>query len=244
MRIDALLARSGLGSRREVARLIRSGAVTLDGRPLSGASAAVNEEEALRLCLNGEPLELLRHHHLLLNKPAGVLTALRDARWPTVGDWLSPVLLQRGVAPVGRLDRDTTGLLLLTSDGQLAHRLMSPRWGIEKEYRVRHAGEPLTTRETERFAAGMELADGPVRPCRLEVLTPDTALIVVTEGRNRLVRRLFDAIGRPVLTLERLRVGPQRLSSEDAEGELRRLSPGEITALYEAVELREPGLFD
>ncbi len=244
MRLDTLLARSGLGSRREVARLIRSGAVTLDGRALLVAAAAVSEEEAGRLLLDGEPLVLVRHHHLLLNKPAGVLTALHDSREPTVGDWLTPVLLQRGVAPAGRLDRDTTGLLLLTSDGQLAHRLMSPRWEIEKEYRVRHDGEALTAAEIERFAAGMKLADGPVRPCHLEILAPDTSLIVVTEGRNRLIRRLFDAIGRPVLALERLRIGPLRLGCGDLCGELRRLDPGEITALYEAVGLEEPGLFD
>ncbi|MDI9497330.1 MAG: pseudouridine synthase [Bacillota bacterium] len=244
MRLDTLLARSGLGSRRDVARLIRSGAVTLDGRTLLDAATAVSAEEAGRLLLDGEAPVLVRHHHLLLNKPAGVLTALHDAREAAVGDWLTPVLRQRGVAPVGRLDRDTTGLLLLTSDGQLAHRLMSPRWGIEKEYRVRHGGAPLTAAEVARFAAGMQLADGPVRPCRLEILAPDSAIIVVSEGRNRLVRRLFDAIGRPVLALERLRIGPLHLGSDDRCGELRRLDAAETAALYEAVELKEPGLFD
>ena len=143
-----------------------------------------------------------RHMHLMLHKPAGLLTATTDARQKTVMDLLPEELKRRALGPVGRLDKDVTGLLLLTDDGQLAHRLISPKWTVEKVYLARVEGA-LDASDIQAFQAGIALSDFTARPARLEILEPDLGRLTLTEGKFHQVKRMFAARGKPVLRLHR-----------------------------------------
>ena len=241
MRLDRILAQSGLGSRREVTRLIHQGRVELDGRTLTRPETQLDAEEAERLLLDGALLDVRRYLTLLFHKPLEVVTALVDARHASVGDWLGAELIQRGVVPVGRLDRMTSGLLILSNDGQLVHRLCAPRWGIEKCYEIRHEGPALTEREEAQCAAGIALDDGPSLPARLERLEAGHARLTVTEGRQHIVRRIFAALVRPVVELARLSHGPVDLTDLEEPGSLRPATDSEEAALYAACALERPG---
>jgi len=177
----------------------------------------------------------------MVNKPAGVLTATEDRRLPTVLDLLPAPLRRRGLGPVGRLDRDVTGLVLLTTDGQLAHRLISPKWKAEKQYRARCEGR-LTANEVEAFAQGIPLSDFTARPARLAIIQAgdeaSTADVVLTEGKFHQVKRMFAATGHPLVALERLRIGPLVLDPALGPGQWRRLTEGEADALYKSCQLK------
>jgi 23S rRNA pseudouridine2605 synthase len=176
--------------------------------------------------------------YLALNKPAGVVTTMSDPQGrPTVASFV-PVAENPGLFPVGRLDQDTTGLLLFTTDGELAHRLLHPRWKLAKTYRVRVDGR-LAQADVEPLRAGMELDDGPTQPASVEVLeTGQTseAVITIREGRKRQVRRMFSAVGHPVLELHRVSFGPIDVGAL-REGAVRELTGAEVAALREAVGL-------
>ena len=180
--------------------------------------------------------------YIMVNKPAGVLTATEDRRLPTVVDLLPPALRRRDLGPVGRLDRDVTGLVLLTTDGQLAHRLISPKWKAEKLYRARCEGM-LTEREVEAFASGVVLSDFTARPARLVLLeTGDdgsTADVALTEGKFHQVKRMFAAVGHPLTGLERLRIGCLSLDPALGPGAWRHLTGDEARALRRMCELEE-----
>jgi 16S rRNA pseudouridine516 synthase len=231
------LARLGYGTRREVEALIARGAVTDDtGRRLDDrVSLATCAHEAIRVA--GEPLDPPPGSVFLLHKPAGYVCSTSD-RPPLVYDLLPPRLRQRDpiVAIVGRLDRDTTGLLLLTDDGALLHRLTSPRSHLPKTYRVQLT-EALAGTEGEAFAAGTLLLDGertPLAPATLEPFSAREARLTITEGRYHQVRRMFAAVGNHVTALHRESLGPLTLG-ELGEGAWRLLTLGERAALDDAV---------
>lgn len=157
-RLDKLLAGTGKWSRREVKALVRQGLVRVDGRLAASAEDKLDPAAAI-ITVAGETISLCRFTYVMLHKPAGVLTATEDRKQPTVLDLLPPELRRIGLAPVGRLDKDTEGLLLLTNDGELAHRLLSPRYHVDKRYLARVDGE-LSAADTEAFARGMTLGDG------------------------------------------------------------------------------------
>ncbi len=187
--------------------------------------------------LDGQAVVLRRVLHLMLHKPAGVITAMRDARLPTIAQLL-PAELRGRVAPVGRLDRDVTGLLLLTGDGTLAHRLANPKWEVDKSYDVRFDGPPLTAADVDAFAAGLTLADGSrCRPATLVPLAVDRAQLVLREGRYHQVKKMLRARGRQVTALARTRMGPLLLDATLAPGAFRLLTAAETAALYAAVDL-------
>ena len=175
----------------------------------------------------------------MLHKPAGVLTATEDRKQPTVLDLLPPELRRIGLAPVGRLDKDTEGLLLLTNDGELAHRLLSPKYHVDKRYLARVDGE-LSAADAEAFARGMTLGDGleclpaglECLPAGLELLSPQEALVTLREGKFHQVKRMLAARGAPVLYLKRLSMGPLTLDDSLAAGAYRLLRAEEISALY------------
>ena len=173
----------------------------------------------------------------MLHKPAGVLTATEDRKQPTVLDLLPPELRRIGLAPVGRLDKDTEGLLLLTNDGELAHRLLSPKYHVEKRYFARVDGE-LSAADTEAFARGMTLGDGlECLPAGLEVLPDRVCIVTLREGKFHQVKRMLAARGAPVLYLKRLSMGPLTLDDSLAAGAYRLLRAEEILALYRACGL-------
>lgn len=235
-RLDKLLAGTGKWSRREVKALVRQGLVRVDGRLAASAEDKLDPAAAV-VTVAGETVSLCRFTYVMLHKPAGVLTATEDRKQPTVLDLLPPELRRIGLAPVGRLDKDTEGLLLLTNDGELAHRLLSPKYHVEKRYFARVDGE-LSAADAEAFARGMTLGDGlECLPAGLEVLPDRVCIVTLREGKFHQVKRMLAARGAPVLYLKRLSMGPLTLDDSLAAGAYRLLRAEEILALYRACGL-------
>lgn len=229
-RLDKIISATGKKSRREVREMVRQGRVLVDGKPAPAADMKVDPQTAVIL-LDGEPLGYEKFTYVMLHKPAGVLTATEDRRQETVLDLLPPELRRRALSPVGRLDKDTEGLLLLTNDGQLAHRLLSPKSHVDKVYYARVDGA-LEPGDIAAFAAGMTLGDGlECLPAGLEILPPTEALVTLREGKFHQVKRMLAARGKPVLYLKRLSMGRLRLDPALAPGAWRMLTGEERSAL-------------
>ena len=235
-RLDKLLAGTGKWSRREVKALVRQGLVRVDGRLAASAEDKLDPAAAI-ITVAGETISLCRFTYVMLHKPAGVLTATEDRKQPTVLDLLPPELRRIGLAPVGRLDKDPEGLLLLTNDGELAHRLLSPKYHVDKRYLARVDGE-LSAADAEAFARGMTLGDGlECLPAGLEVLPDRVCIVTLREGKFHQVKRMLAARGAPVLYLKRLSMGPLTLDDSLAAGAYRLLRAEEISALYRVCDL-------
>lgn len=229
-RLDKIISATGKKSRREVREMVRQGRVLVDGKPAPAADMKVDPQTAVIL-LDGEPLGYEKFTYVMLHKPAGVLTATEDRRQETVLDLLPPELRRRALSPVGRLDKDTEGLLLLTNDGQLAHRLLSPKSHVDKVYYARVDGA-LEPGDIAAFAAGMTLGDGlECLPAGLEILSPTEVLVTLCEGKFHQVKRMLAARGKPVLYLKRLSMGRLRLDPALAPGAWRMLTEEERSAL-------------
>jgi 23S rRNA pseudouridine2605 synthase len=197
MRLNQFLARAGVASRRGADELIRAGRVTVNGRPAELHTAV---EGADVVEVDGRRVSAQQLAHLLLHKPPGVVTTARDPQGrATVVSLVPP---EPRVVPVGRLDVETTGALLLTNDGQLAHRLAHPRYGVEKTYVADVEGRP-TAAVVRRLARGVELEEGRTAPARVRLLGPSRIELVLHEGRNRQVRRMCEAVGHPIRHLHR-----------------------------------------
>lgn len=228
-RLDKLVASTGRWSRREVKRLVREGRVLVDGRAAASADEKC-DAETVRLAVDGEALALRRFTCVMLHKPAGVLSATEDGRGMTVLDLLPEPYRRKGLFPVGRLDKDTEGLLLLTDDGQLAHALLSPRKHVDKVYYVRVSGA-LDESDRGAFAAGMTLGDGlACLPAELEIVSSgetSEARVTLREGKFHQIKRMFAARGKPVLYLKRLSMGPLALDESLAPGAFRELTGDE-----------------
>jgi len=231
-RLDKLLASTGRWSRREAKQLVREGRVAVGGRTAAAAEEKCAADAAITV--DGEPLVLRRRVCVMLNKPAGVLSATEDGRGKTVLDLLPEDYRRRGLFPVGRLDRDTEGLLLLTDDGALAHALLAPKKHVDKVYYARVAGR-LTAEDCAAFAAGMTLGDGlRCMSAGLEILSAgeeSEALITLREGKFHQIKRMCAARGKTVRYLKRLRMGPLTLDERLAPGAWRDLTPEEEAQL-------------
>jgi 23S rRNA pseudouridine2605 synthase len=224
VRLNAYLARAGLASRRGADELIKAGRVTVNGEP-GQLNMFVGPSD--RVEVDGEPVTAQQLRYVLLHKPAGTVTTARDPQGrPTVVQLVD--VLER-VVPVGRLDADTTGALLLTNDGPLAHRLAHPRYGVEKVYEVDVEGRP-TDAALRALAEGVELEDGVTAPATVRCLAPARIELVLHEGRNRQVRRMCEAVGHPVRRLHRSRYADLTLEGL-APGEWRELTPDEVASL-------------
>ncbi len=233
-RLDKLIAATGRFSRREVKALVRSGRVTVDGRPAARPEEKADPETAC-IAVDGEQILWRRATYIMMNKPAGLLSATRDGRGDgTVLGLLPPELRRQGLFPVGRLDRDTVGLLLLTNDGGLAHDLLSPKRHVDKTYFVRVAGT-IVPADQAAFAGGLVLGDG--LRCLPAALAPgetaDTAVVTLHEGKFHQIKRMFAARGKPVLYLRRISMGPLSIDETLAEGEYRYLSEEETALLQD-----------
>jgi 23S rRNA pseudouridine2605 synthase len=224
VRLNAYLARSGIASRRGSEELIRAGRVTVNGET---AGLATFVEDADRVEVDGKEVAPEPLTYVLLNKPTGVVTTARDPHGrPTV---VGLVGHDRRVVPVGRLDTDTTGVLLLTNDGALAHRLMHPRYEVDKVYEVEVAGEP-SGEALERLASGVDLDDGVTAPAQVRRLGPSRLELIIHEGRKHQVKRMLAAVGHPVTRLHRSAYAG--LTGDGlAEGDWRELSEDEVARL-------------
>lgn len=231
LRLDKFLADAGIASRRELKELIKSGRAAVDGRPVTRPETKV-DTEVNAVTLDGEPVGYSRFRYYMLDKPCGVLTATEDRRQRTVMDLLPPELRRMGLFPVGRLDKDTSGLLLLTNDGDFAHRVISPKSCVEKRYYARVEGE--TGAEDERaFAEGLVLKDGTrCLPARLESLGGGECCVTVMEGKYHQVRRMLASRGKPVLVLRRLSVGELRLDETLGPGGYRELDEKDLCRVF------------
>jgi 23S rRNA pseudouridine2605 synthase len=234
-RLQKVLARVGFGSRRVVEELIEDGRVRVNGR-LAVLGARVDPEHD-EVTVDGVAVGVAPGLvHYLLNKPAGVVTSAADPQGrPTVVELVPD---RPRVFPVGRLDLDTEGLLLLTNDGALAHRLTHPSHGVEKEYLAWVQGRP-SRGAIRRLREGIDLDDGPTAPARASLVEPDLVRLVIHEGRNRQVRRMCEAVGHPVRRLVRVRFGPLADRSLPP-GRWRRLASSELRALEQAAAAPPP----
>jgi 23S rRNA pseudouridine2605 synthase len=232
VRLNAYLARAGVASRRGADELIKAGRVSVNGQP-GQLNTFVGRSD--RVEVDGEPVAAQALAYVLLHKPAGTVTTASDPQGrPTVVELVD---VAERVVPVGRLDVDTTGALLLTNDGPLAHRLAHPRYGVEKVYEADVEGRPNGT-ALQTLAKGVELEDGVTAPARVRRLGPSRLELVLHEGRNRQVRRMLEAVGHPVLHLHRSAYAGLTLEGLEP-GEWRELTPEEVASLVRVVGRRD-----
>ncbi len=232
-RLDKLIAHHAGISRQDAQKAIRRGTVTVDGAVVRDPGGKVDPAAALTLA--GQPLTVQQHLYIMMNKPAGLLCVSRDPNAPTVMDGLPPAWKKRGLFPAGRLDKDTVGFVLLTDDGDFAHRMLAPKKHVAKTYLVR-SDAPVDAAMVAAFAAGVTLGDGTLcRPAVLEPLQNDQnplARVVITEGRYHQIKRMFGAFGRKVLWLKRTAIGGLMLDETLPEGAFRELSEAEKQAVF------------
>ncbi|SHM64405.1 ribosomal small subunit pseudouridine synthase A [Caldanaerovirga acetigignens] len=231
-RLDKILSMSGYGSRKDVKRIIKQGDVTINGRTATNPSTPVDPAVDFVQVL-GEPLIFKEYVYIMMNKPKGVISATRDLHETTVIDLLDGEYSHRNLFPVGRLDKDAEGLLLITDDGKLAHRLLSPRKKVEKVYYVEVRGL-LGEDDVKAFKEGIFLGNYRALPAKLEILKSgdvSSAIVTVYEGKFHQIKRMVKARGKEVTYLKRLSMGPIKLDESLKPGEWRELTEEEIRAL-------------
>lgn len=238
IRLDRLLANLGYGTRRTVQNIVNNGQVTLDGVVLKKSEDHIELKDDLRerMLIEGEPLDPLPGLTLLMHKPAGYTCSKNDEEGELVFDLLPERWKQRepAVSTVGRLDKETTGLLLLTDDGALLHKIISPKKSVKKRYAATLA-KPLKGDEAKIFAAGSLMLEGerkPLLPAGLEILSPTSVVVEISEGRYHQVRRMFAAVGNHVLTLHRQSIGGLKLPEDLAAGEYRVATGEEMAKIF------------
>ena len=232
MRLDKLVSKLANVSRQEARRLIQTGAVTVDGAVVTQIDRKT-DETASAVTVGGVETTYRAYRYFMLHKPAGVLTATTDRSQPTVLDLLPEDLRRLKLVPAGRLDKDTTGLLILTNDGDYVHRVISPRHHVPKVYYAETEGTP-TAADAARFAAGLTLGDGTkCLPARLELLDqPGACRVTVREGKYHMVRRMLASCGTPVVKLHRESIGALVLDKMLSPGAFRELTEAEVQAVF------------
>jgi 16S rRNA pseudouridine516 synthase len=233
MRIDKLLANSGYGSRKDVKKLLKSGAVLCNDVKIADGKAHVDPEKD-QITVYGEPVQYREFIYVMMNKPKGYISATEDDRLKTVLDLLEPEDAHMKPFPVGRLDRDTEGLLVLTNDGHLAHDVLAPKKHVPKTYYAIIDGA-VDEVDIERFNQGVTLDDGYVtKPGELTILKSGTQSeieLIITEGKFHQVKRMFEAVGKKVLYLKRISMGALKLDESLELGEYRELTEEELALL-------------
>lgn len=233
MRIDKILSNMGYGSRKEVKKLLKSGAVQVDGRPLKDGKEHVDPKQVV-ITVHDDVIEYREYIYLMMNKPQGVISATDDDYQETVVDLLEVEDIVFEPFPVGRLDKDTVGLLLLTNDGKLAHQLLSPKKHVPKVYYAKIAGE-VTEQDIEKFKQGVTLDDGYLtKPAELTILSSgghSEIELTITEGKFHQVKRMFEAVGKKVTFLMRVKMGSLPLDDSLSLGEYRELTEEELELL-------------
>lgn len=229
MRLDKLLAHAGYGTRKEVKALIKAKQVTVNGVNALKDKQQIDEFQD-EVCVYGEKLAYAQNHFIMMNKPAGVICANRDDYHETIMD-LFDCFIGTDMFPVGRLDIDTEGLLLICNDGKLAHRLLSPKHHVDKCYEV-HLAKEIDAAQIQKLSSELDLGDFISKPAQIEVITPTCIYMVIQEGKFHQVKRMLQAVDNEVVYLKRLRFGPLSLDESLAPGEWRYLTKSETDALY------------
>ena len=239
MRLDKYLVACAVGSRTEVKNFLKAGRVMVNGKKEKSAKLQINEDTD-EICFDGQKLEYEEVVYYMMNKPQGVISATEDPKHKTVLDLLDGLARSKEVFPVGRLDIDTHGLLLLTNDGKLAHALLSPKRHVDKTYLAQVDGI-MTDEDIETFAQGIPLKDFTCQPAKLELVSidreKDQSLVRVTiaEGKFHQVKRMVAYCGKEVVDLQRLTMGTLTLDEDLKRGEWRRLTKEELEGLLESV---------
>lgn len=225
VRLDKFLSHMGYGTRNEVKNIIKNGWVTIEGKTIKKADFQVKEDQTVYV--DDVPVSYVRYEYYILNKPAGYVSATEDTLHPTVMELIPNI--RNDLYPVGRLDLDTEGLLLVCNDGQLTHELLSPKKHVLKKYYVEFEGT-LPENAVEIFAQPMDLDDFITKPAKLEVLDQDKAYLTISEGKFHQVKRMFQNVGCEVTYLKRVSFGPLELKDLEI-GQARALTPEEIELL-------------
>jgi 16S rRNA pseudouridine516 synthase len=238
MRIDKILANSGYGTRSQVKEYLRSGRVCLHGQIITDPGFSVFDKDLDSITLDGSPIRAGSYLYFCLNKPDGYVTAMKDDHLPCVGDLVPEHLKTKKLAPVGRLDYHTTGVLLITNDGDLSHKLTSPKWHKEKVYLVTYEGPALTEKEVQLFSQGFTLHEKghepeKLKPAQLTLLSDGQCRLILTEGKTHQVKRMLASQGRSVIALHRESIGSLCLHEGQKTGEMYALSEDEIAQLKE-----------
>lgn len=230
MRLDKLLSECTVLSRSQLRQIIKNGSVSVDGAAVTSPEHKVDSDTA-RVELNGKQVSCERFCYYMLNKPAGILSATDDKKQKTVIDLFPPAIRKKNLFPVGRLDKDTTGLLIITNDGDFAHRVISPKSEIVKTYHAVTEG-CVDDADIEAFRQGIVLADGTrCLPAELEKLTDGSCLVHVMEGKYHQVKRMLASRGKPVTALKRLSIGGLELDKSLLPGEFRQLTEKELCSV-------------
>lgn len=233
-RLDKFLTSQNICSRKEAAKLVKAGAVTVNGAPARDSAQKIDPNSD-RIAVNGEEVTYQKYLYIMMNKPAGVLSATEDSRAETVLDLLPPELYRRGLFPAGRLDKDTNGLLIITDDGDFAHRMLSPKKHVYKLYEAATA-RPITESDKTAFAEGIVSGEQTFAPARLWSESKngtEFAMTEIREGKFHQVKRMFKAVGNEVITLKRLRIGGLQLDESLKEGEARLLTDAEVLTVFD-----------
>lgn len=240
MRLDKYLVACALGSRTEVKNFLKAGRVTVNGKKEKSAKLKINENTD-EICFDGQKLEYEEFVYYMMNKPQGIISATEDPKYKTVLDLLDDYARAKEVFPVGRLDIDTHGLLLLTNDGKLAHALLSPKRHVDKTYLAQINGI-MTDADVETFSQGIPLKDFTCQPAKLELVSIDRekkqslVRVTIAEGKFHQVKRMVAYCGKEVVDLQRLTMGTLTLDEDLKRGEWRRLSQEELEGLLESVQ--------
>jgi len=240
MRLDRALSASGEGTRSELKKMIRNGKVSVNGNVITDPGFKVESSDVISV--SGNEVSVSENLYFLFDKPDCVLTAMEDKRLPTVADYIPANLKSKKLAPVGRLDYHTTGLLIITNDGELSHRLTSPRYDVPKMYDITYSGDPLSGEHVKQCNDGVVLEEEGkktvLKPSKLELREDGRCILTLYEGKTHEVRRLIASFGRSVITLRRFAIGDLVLK-EEKPGELRPLAPEELISLKALVGLTQ-----
>lgn len=234
-RLDHFLVSQNIGSRKEVSALVRKGRVLVNGKPVGDAAYKI-DPNCDAVWVDGKEVIYRKHLYIMMNKPAGVLSATEDKNGTTVLELLPPRLQRRGLFPAGRLDKDTRGLLLITDDGDLAHRMLSPKSHVYKLYEA-ETEKPVTESDCRAFAQGVQCGTLLCAPARLCMKQGESgkniAQVEIREGKFHQVKRMFEACGNKVISLKRLKIGGLSLDETLQDGEARLLSEDEVRQIFQ-----------
>ena len=231
MRLDKMLSECGIASRKESARAARAGQITVNGMPVRNADAKVDPEcDAVVFC--GRPVQYRKYVYFLLNKPDGYVSATEDGKDPVVTELFPEEYRKMGIFPCGRLDKHTLGLMLITNDGALSHRLLAPKSHVAKSYRF-CVKFPISEEDVKELESGVDIGGYLTKPCQVRLDEEKSGVITIIEGKYHQIKLMMEAVHNQITYLERISFGPLSLDESLSRGEWRELSKEEIQALQE-----------